>query len=107
MTAPFDSLTAELDAAVMAGLNDGTADYAGPSGSPVASGVSVMIDRNLERPGADGMFISIPLAITWRKTELAEVARGGVFIVGGASYIVEQPVSDDGHMITAACMEDP
>jgi len=92
---------------VIATLSDGTADYANPSGSPVASGVTVMIDRNLERAGADGMFVSIPLAITWRKAELAEVARGGTFTLGATSYIVEQPVSDDGHMITAACMEAP
>lgn len=96
---------AELDAAVMAALNDGAADYADAAGNPVASGVAVIIDRHIERPGPDGMFIAIPLAITWRKAQLPEVQRGGTFTIGAERYIVERPVSDDGHFITAACME--
>lgn len=98
---------AEIDAAVMAALNDGAADYANAAGQPVASGVTVIIDRNIERAGPDGMFIAIPLAITWRKADLPEVHRGGVFAIGTATYVVERPVSDDGHFITAACMEAP
>lgn len=98
---------AEIDAAVMAALNDGAADYANAAGKTVASGVTVIIDRNIERPGPDGLFIAIPLAVTWRKADLAEVQRGGTFSVGGTRYVIERPVSDDGHFITAACMEAP
>jgi hypothetical protein len=94
-----------LDQRVMATLNDGLASYASAAGTPVASGVTVIVERNLERVGPDGMFIAIPLAITWRKSELADAQRGGRFTVGAASYIVEQTVSDDGNLITAACFE--
>lgn len=98
-------LLERMDSRVMAALTDGTADYATATGVPVASGVSVMVDRNLEHAGPDGMFITVPIAVTWRKAELSEVHRGGVFTVGAASYIVEQPISDDGQFITAACMD--
>ncbi|MFC2974712.1 hypothetical protein ACFOJE_21195 [Azotobacter bryophylli] len=105
MAASFNVMTAALDAAVMAALNDGLADYLDAAGNPVASDVTVIVDRNLERAGADGMFISIPLAITWRKVELSTAISGGVFTLGTERYLVEGIVSDDGYMITASCME--
>lgn len=86
-------------------LNDGTADYQDAAGNPLASGIAVMVDRNLERAGADGMFISIPLAISWRKSDLTSVGRGGIFMVGTERYCIEHVVSDDGHFVTASCQE--
>lgn len=101
----FGALVDDMDAAIIASLNDGTADYAAATGIPVAAGITVIIERNLERVGADGMFIAIPLAVTWRKSALDYGARGGVFTFQRCRYVVEEIVSDDGHWITAACME--
>lgn len=88
-------------------FKDGAAQYTGPGGSPAASGVSVIIDRNLMQSGAEGMFRSDAVGVSWRKPELAAVARGGVFTVAGESFTVEDIIADDGHMITAACMVTP
>lgn len=105
--AVFRDLTERMDAAILASLNDGAADYVDAAGLPVASGVTVIVDRNLERTGADGMFLAIPLAVSWRKADLASVGRGGVFTVGVERYLVESIVGDDGHFVTASCMEAP
>lgn len=101
----FGALVDDMDVAIMATLNDGTATYADATGTTVATGVTVIVERNLERVGADGMFIATPLAVTWRKAELASGVRGGIFVLNRCRYVVEEVVSDDGHLITAACME--
>lgn len=85
-------------------FSDGSAQYAVPGGPPPVVGISVIIDRNLMQSGAEGMFRSDAVGLSWRKPVLASVARGGVFTVGGESFTVEDIVFDDGHMITAACM---
>ncbi|MFD1691248.1 hypothetical protein ACFSHR_05795 [Azotobacter chroococcum] len=49
MTAPFGSLTAALDAAVMGSLSDGQGDYLSASGVVLASGLELILDRDVER----------------------------------------------------------
>lgn len=92
---------------VVARLNDGSAEYQGPSPAPVVTGIEVIIDHNLLQNGADGVFRSNAVGISWRKAQLAQVVRGGVFTHGSNSYVIEDTIADDGHMITAACMVLP
>ncbi len=92
---------------VVARLKDGCAQYTGPSGAPVVAGVEVIVDQNLMQNGPDGVFRSKAVGITWRKEQLDHAERGGVFVFGGVSYLVEETISDDGHMLTAACMVQP
>jgi hypothetical protein len=91
----------------VAHLNDGTADYQPPGTNPEVTGIDVIVDHNLLQNGADGVFRSNAVGISWRKEQLGSVVRGGVFTHNGASYVVEDTVSDDGHMITVACMVAP
>ena len=61
--------------------------------------------ENLMQNGPDGMMPTEATGITWRKAQLQDVTRGGVFVHAGRRFIVEQKIMDDGHMATAACME--
>lgn len=101
----FGALVDNMDAAITASLSDGAADYLDAAGLPAASGVEVLIDREAQHAGPDGLFVVVPISISWRKAQLAAPARGGRFVVGNATYIVEDIIADDGHMLTAACME--
>lgn len=88
-------------------LNDGRATYQDLAGSCLAGEVEVLVDYNLQRVGAEGVFITEQVGITWRKAELPGAGRGGVFTYSGKRYLVEEIIANDGHMITAACMVTP
>ncbi len=92
---------------VVARLKDGFAQYTGPSGAPVVAGIEVLVDYNLMQNGPHGTFRSEAAGITWRKVQLAHAERGGVFVLAGVSFLVEETINADGHMITAACMVQP
>lgn len=102
--AGFGALIDRMDASIMKALNDGLGDYFDAAGLPVAQGIELIVDQNLERAGAGGVFLSDAIGITWNKPDLASVARGGRFLFDSVSYIVEETIADDGHMATAACM---
>ncbi len=103
--AGFGKALASMDAAIEASLSDDLGDYFDPTGQPVVRDLKLMIDHELMINGAEGVFRSDAVGITWRKVALAKVAQGGQFVVGRCRYIVEQTISDDGHFITAACLE--
>lgn len=102
--AGFGSALAGMDAAIMASLNDGNGDYQDPSGR-LALGIELIIDRNLQHAGPDGVFLSSAVGITCRNAQVGVVNRGGMFVFGSARLVVETIIADDGHMLTAACME--
>lgn len=94
-----------MDRSVLAHLNDGCATYTPRLGGAVVRGVPVIVEHNLMRSGPEGVFRSESTGIAFRKTCLAQVERGGVFEWCGRRFTVEDQISDDGHWITAACME--
>ena len=101
----FGDRVARLDTRLMRLLKDGCAEYQPQGGLPPVVGVEVMVDENLMQNGPDGMMPTEATGITWRKAQLQDVTRGGVFVHAGRRFIVEQKIMDDGHMATAACME--
>ena len=103
--AGFGALVDGMDAMLMSSLNDGTCDYRGQHGEPPVYGIEVIIDHNLQRVGPEGLFRSDAVGITWKKRDLPSAARGGFFRQGCKRYCIEDVISDDGHMVTAACME--
>lgn len=105
--AGFGDKMARMDAAIMASLNDGTGDYFASAGVPVAQGIPLIIDHNLEYVGANGVFLSDAVGITWQNSDLASVTSGGFFQFDGVRYTVEKLIADDGNMATAACMVVP
>jgi len=105
--ASFGEAIDDMDDAIMSSLGDGTGDYYDAVGMPVAQGLELIVDHNLERAGAGGVFLTDAVAVTWRKSYLATVTRGGYFAFGAVRYIVEATIADDGHMATAVCMVQP
>ncbi len=97
----------EIDAVVMTALKDGYGDYFASAGMPVALGIELMVEPNLQRVGPEGVFLSDAIGITWRKAALAAVTRGGFFKFDGKRYIVEETIADDGQWVSAACMVMP
>ncbi|QRY79641.1 hypothetical protein JVX91_00570 [Pseudomonas sp. PDNC002] len=93
---------------VVARLNDGTAEYQAKDGRLLASGLTVIVDHNLMQNGPDCLMRSDAVGVSWRKPLLACVERGGIFtLCCGRRLLVEDIAADDGHMVTAACMEVP
>ncbi len=90
---------------VVAHLKDGCAEYQPQGGLPPVPCVEVMVDENLMQNGPDGLIRTQAVGITWRKAQLQDVTRGGVFLHAGRRFIVEEKIMDDGHMASAACME--
>lgn len=91
---------------VVAHLNDGTAEYNANDGTPPVRCLPVIVENNLMQNGPEGLMRSDAIGVTWRKQLLETAERGGVFTHCGRRLIVEQVIADDGHMVTAACMED-
>ena len=92
---------------VVARLNDGQADYLNRLGEPVRTGLTVIVDNNLLQGGLEGVMRTEAVGVTWRKACLETVDRGGLFVHCGRRLLVEEIILDDGHMMTAACMEAP
>lgn len=90
---------------VFAHLNDGCGSYTPPRGGAPTCDIQLIVDHNLERAGAEGVFRTDATGITFRKVCLARVERGGMFEWCGRRFIVEDEISDDGHVVTVACME--
>ncbi|MDH1011991.1 hypothetical protein N5J43_16950 [Pseudomonas nicosulfuronedens] len=89
-------------------LNDGTAEYRAKDGRVVISNLTVIVDHNLMQNGPSGLMRSEAVGISWRKPLLDAVERGGMFVLCcGRRLLVEDIAADDGHMVTAACMEVP
>lgn len=89
-------------------LNDGTAEYRAKDGRVVISNLTVIVDHNLMQNGPHGVMRSEAVGISWRKPLLDAVERGGMFVLCcGRRLLVEDIAADDGHMMTAACMEAP
>lgn len=91
---------------VVAHLNDGTAEYRGLNGAPPVRCLPVIVDSNLMQNGPEGLMRSDMIGVSWRKPLLETAERGGIFLHCGRRLIVEDVIADDGHIVTAACMED-
>lgn len=90
-------------------LADSFGSYQPLQGQPSAP-IPLQVAREVELAGPNGAVMGVPIAISFYRRDLAEVERGGVFLVGvdcaGERLIVDEVVLDDGHMITVSCTED-
>ncbi|EQM66111.1 hypothetical protein QYE80_08125 [Pseudomonas tohonis] len=99
----FADLIDDADELIMASLGDGVGEYRDLPSGVVCCGLMLMLDRNLQQEGPEGLFLSDAVGITWQKSLLPRAERGGIFIHRGVRYIVGQTIADDGHLVTAAC----
>lgn len=90
---------------VVAALKDGHAQYLAPGNVPPINCIEVIVEHNLVQNGPQGLWRSDAIGISFRAAQLARVHQGGVFVIDGKRYMVEDTLSDDGTWIVAACME--
>jgi len=102
MAAGFSAMTAALDAAVMGSLSDGLGEHLSASGQVLASGLELILDRNVERFGIDSVTGAMERAvtITVRKVLLQQLDRKGAFQLDGKLWHIDAIASDDGHLIS-------
>lgn len=100
--AGFSALIDDLDAAVMGSLNDGQGDYLSAAGVVLASGLELILDRNVERFDIDSVSGAMERAvtITARKALLQPLDRKGAFLLDGQLWHIDRIASDDGYLIT-------
>tara|TARA_R110000851_G_scaffold97963_2_gene212153 strand:- start:43873 stop:44205 length:333 start_codon:yes stop_codon:yes gene_type:complete len=99
----FARLQDRLHRVVEARLSDSLGCYQ-QGGELRASDLSLQVDREWGDVGAAEAFGAQVRFVTWRKSRLAHVERGGVFLVDELRLTVERTLSDDGHYMTAACL---
>ncbi|WP_052659179.1 hypothetical protein [Pseudomonas sp. LFM046] len=93
----------EVDSILLDTFRDGCGDYQDANGQLLIKGIPLIIDRNLEHSGPDGIFMTQAAGLTWRHADLECAEQGGLFVVEGIRFIVEDIIADDGHMVTAVC----
>lgn len=98
--AGFGDSMAAMDAAIMASLNDGTADYLNVGGAVLVSAVEVILDRDVERLETVNGMLDRAVTITVRRSLLQPFDRRGAFRLDGKTWHIDGIASDDGHLIT-------
>lgn len=96
-----------LNSTVMEVLHDGLAQYIGPQGGAPSAEFPVIIERNLERVGPEGLFVTDAIGIGWNKTDQPQAKRGATITYGHETFVIEEVLSDDGTHVFVACMEAP
>jgi len=100
----FSALIDDMDSVLFGALSTAVGEHNRPGCSPRRN-VQLVIDHNLQQVGPQGLQATDALGISCRREQVPDVARGDQFIVGCKRYTVEVVLSNDGHVITAACME--
>ena len=105
--AGFGACIAALDAAVMAALGDGIADYLNASGAVLAGGIEVILDKDVERVDIVSGMVDRSVTITVRRHLLQPLDRQGAFRLDpaewgadGKTWHIDGIAEDDGHLIT-------
>lgn len=106
MDTRFSRSLARLHRVSATRLADAIGCYQQLDQAPV-EGIPLQIDRDVDLTGAGDAFAGCSVAITWQRSALCAASRGGVFVVGAERFTVERLITDDGHMIAAACMVAP
>lgn len=105
--AGFGKALARMDAAIMASLNDGSADYLSAAGAVLASGLEVILDKDVERMALISGMVDRAVTITVRRHLLQPLDRKGAFRLApedwgadGKTWHIDGIAEDDGHLIT-------
>lgn len=105
--AGFGNALASMDAAIMRSLNDGTADYLNAAGAVLASGLEVILDKDVERLDVVSGMLDRGVTITVHRPLLQPFDRKGAFRLDpeawgadGKTWHIDGIAEDDGHLIT-------
>lgn len=97
--AGFADLTDDMDAEIMASLNDGEADYLNAAGTVLAEGVEVILEKDVERIDVISGMVDRAVTIAVRKALLQPLDRKGAFSLDGKTWHIDGIAEDDGHLI--------
>lgn len=105
--AGFGNALASMDAAIMASLNDGFADYLNASGAVLAGGLEVILDKDVERMDLASGMVDRAVTITVQRHLLQPLDRKGAFRLDpqawgadGKTWHIDGIPADDGNLIT-------
>lgn len=70
--------------------------------SGLLDGLELVLARDVERVGEDGVLLVDQVQISVRAEQLPKVRRDGMFTLDGKSLLVTVPVRNDGVIVTAA-----
>lgn len=105
--AGFGDLMDDMDEMIMSSLNDGTADYLNAAGAVLASGVEVILDKEVDRMDVVSGMVDRAVTITVRRHLLQPLDRKGAFRLDpadwgadGKTWHIDVIAEDDGHLIT-------
>lgn len=104
--AGFGKALASMDAAIMASLSDGSGDYLAGVGTVLASGLSIILDKEVERLDVLSGMLDKAVTITVQRHLLQPFDRKGAFRLGpawgadGKTWHIDGIAADDGHLIT-------
>ena len=105
--AGFADLIYDMDAAIMASPNDGTADSLNAAGAVLAGGLEVILDNDVERLDVVSGMLDRAVTITVRRHLLQPLDRKGAFRLdpqdwgaNGKTWHIDGIAEDDGHLIT-------
>lgn len=105
--AGFADLVADMDAMIMSSLNDGVGDYLNAAGAVLASGIEVILDKEVDRMDVVSGMVDRAVTITVRRQLLQPLDRKGAFRLDpaqwsadGKTWHIDGIAADDGHLIT-------
>lgn len=89
-----------MNKTILRTLADGIAEYHSATGAVLASGVEVIMERDVERLDDVSGMLDRSVTITVRKSLLQPFDRKGAFVMDGKTWHIDGIAADDGHMIT-------
>ena len=95
MTNRFDQIMAQADNVLFRVFGD-SAQYRSSTGCEQRNGATVIISRNVEIAGADGLFRLIQHLAEIRTSEIPSPTAGSVITVDGQRYRLDERIRTDG-----------
>ena len=103
----FDDLTDDMDDMIMLSLNDGQGEYLAGTGVVLAEGLSIILDKDVERVDIVSGMVDRSVTIAVRRHLLQPLDRQGAFRLDpaawgadGKTWHIDGIAEDDGHLIT-------
>src|SRR5690606_30426396 len=90
----------KLVTATADGFADSVGDYVSSNGAVLASGLELMVDKDVERLDMVSGAIDRAVTVTAERSQITPLDRKGGFVVNGQTWHIDGIASDDGHLIT-------
>ena len=96
MASEFDALMQQADDALFRAFGEaGGGTYTAPGGAAAPVAVEVIVNRNTQVAGADGLFYTVQFLAELRLGQIAP-KRDGLLTLPDGQYRLDKPVDSDG-----------